>query len=89
MRARADTGACAQVLPGNSDIVAGHNTWRSFYAMMRVYKVFKLAYAPMVSIASSPGAALRCAAARASRSRAARQASCTPRTTFTPRSSWW
>ena len=39
------------------DIAAGHTTWRSYYAMLRVYKVYHLRYTPqkIISIASSPG----------------------------------
>jgi hypothetical protein len=42
-----------------SDIYAGHTTWRSFYAMLRIYKVYAFPAsvypAGTVSIASSPG----------------------------------
>lgn len=48
-------------LPGGSvsaaDVLAGHTTWRSYYAMLRVYKVYSFDFnaAATVSIASSPG----------------------------------
>ena len=38
------------------DIAAGHTTWRGYYAMLRIYKVYELGYTgqKVVSIASSP-----------------------------------
>ena len=40
-----------------TDILAGHATWRSYYAMLRVYKVYEFAFLParVVSLSSSPG----------------------------------
>ena len=40
-----------------TDILAGHATWRSYYAMLRVYKVYAFAFLParVVSLSSSPG----------------------------------
>jgi len=48
--------ALIQVLDGGTDVAAGHTTWRSYYAMLRIYKVYNFSYAQRVmSISSSPG----------------------------------
>ena len=34
--------ALVQVLPGNSDLLVGHNTWTSYYNMIRIFKLYDL-----------------------------------------------
>lgn len=45
-----------------SDIFASQATWRSYYAMLRIYKIYAFDYYPqkVVTIASSPGAPTTC-----------------------------
>lgn len=54
-----DCSAAISMLPGAADVTVGHTTWRSYYAMLRVYKVYTLPSvfpaAPRLSFSSSPG----------------------------------
>jgi hypothetical protein len=52
-----DCSGYIRLLPDHSDVVMGQTTWRSFYAMLRVYKTVSLAFSrqPAVSFSSSPG----------------------------------
>ena len=41
------SGSCSaiiKVLPDNSDMLVGHNTWTKFTNMMRIYKLYELNY---------------------------------------------
>eukprot|EP01043_Picozoa_sp_COSAG02_P020273 COSAG02_NODE_997_length_15333_cov_13.688526_3_plen_252_part_00 len=51
---------------GVSDIFASQATWRSYYAMLRIYKIYAFDFYPqkVVTIASSPGALAICVHAR-------------------------
>mgnify|MGYP001151057850 CR=1 FL=1 len=52
-----DCSAFITITGDGRDVVAGHTTWRSYYAMLRIYKVYFLPYtaAGVVSFSSSPG----------------------------------
>jgi hypothetical protein len=52
-----DCSAFIRVLPDLSDVTLGHTTWRSYYAMLRSYKVYNLPYtrAGVMQYSSSPG----------------------------------
>ncbi|EKE41125.1 hypothetical protein ENUP19_0083G0115 [Entamoeba nuttalli] len=50
--------AIVKILPQNQDIVFSHNTWRPYYAMMRIYKKYIFPFtknALPMTFASSPG----------------------------------
>jgi hypothetical protein len=48
--------ALIQIIENGNDVAAGHTTWRSYYAMLRIYKIYNFGYAKKtMSIASSPG----------------------------------
>lgn len=41
------SGSCSaiiKVLPGNSDLLVGHNTWTSYINMIRIFKRYELRY---------------------------------------------
>ena len=41
------SGSCSalvKLLPGNSDLFVGHNTWTSYYNMLRIYKMYDFKY---------------------------------------------
>lgn len=52
-----DCSASINIVPDLSDVVMGHTTWRYYYAMLRIYKVYQLDFLPagVVSFSSSPG----------------------------------
>jgi len=57
-----DCSGLVKVLPDLSDVVVGHTTWRSYYAMLRVFKWYgHLPNTPMggIAISSSPGLLVR------------------------------
>lgn len=57
-KAQADLTDCsAYVGLGQNDVYMGHTTWRSYYAMLRTYKVYAWPWAPAktISFSSSPG----------------------------------
>jgi hypothetical protein len=52
-----DCSALVRVLPDLSDVLIGHTTWRSYYAMLRIYKVYAFSFLDQspISFSSSPG----------------------------------
>jgi len=54
-----DCSAAIAILPDASDAITGHTTWRRYYAMLRIYKIYTLPTvmpeAAVVSFSSSPG----------------------------------